>query len=152
MLQGTKRQNQQKSLNHNSLVKLTQGHPFKCCRTLWFFIENSGMFRCVSNARDSLTAAFLASQRPSQGQPLCSSCKQTTKDSAFVSWILVSLGNKQSPSLLRESGCPANFEEGKQDDSMSQNRARDPNFASFCCSLELDYTLFSTPFFLPTVT
>ena len=29
---------------------------------------------------------------------------------------------------------------------MSQNRARDPNFASFSCSLELDYTL-SSAFF-----
>lgn len=29
---------------------------------------------------------------------------------------------------------------------MSQNRARDPNFASFSCSLELDYT-FSSAFF-----
>lgn len=26
---------------------------------------------------------------------------------------------------------------------MSQNRAQDPNLASFSCSLELDYTLFS---------
>lgn len=33
------------------------------------------------------------------------------KDNSFVSWILVSLGNKQSSSFFRESGCQDNFEQ-----------------------------------------
>lgn len=56
-----------------------------------------------------LPATSIASLTPPQGWTLYGYCKQTTKDNAFVSQILVSPSNKQCPSLSRKSGYQVTF-------------------------------------------